>query len=59
MITDLQSLPTGLVLVADLCIVGSGPAGLTIASEFANTKHEVVLLEAGGFEYEGGDAGDL
>jgi choline dehydrogenase-like flavoprotein len=53
MITDLQSLPTGIVLAADLCIVGSGPAGLTLASEFANTKYQVIILEAGGFDYEG------
>jgi hypothetical protein len=53
MITDLQSIPTGVVLTADLCIVGSGPAGLTLTSEFANTKHKVILLEAGGFDYEG------
>ena len=39
MITDLQTAPADLVLEADLCIVGSGPAGLTLASEFANTKH--------------------
>lgn len=53
MIVDLQKIPTNnLVLEADLCIVGSGPAGLTLASEFTNTKHKVVLLEAGGFDYE-------
>lgn len=42
-----------MVLEADLCIVGSGPAGLTLASEFADTKHQVIVLEAGGFDYEG------
>ncbi len=52
MMTDLHALPTGLVLAADLCVVGSGPAGLTIASEFANTRQQVVLLEAGGSNYE-------
>ena len=53
MIVDLQKIPTdNLVLEADLCIVGSGPAGLTLASEFTNTKHKVILLEAGGFDYE-------
>jgi choline dehydrogenase-like flavoprotein len=52
MITDLQALPTGLDLAADICIVGSGFAGLTLASEFAHTKHTVIVLEAGGFDYE-------
>ena len=53
MITDFQEIPsTDIILEADLCIVGSGPAGLTLASEFANTKYKVILLEAGGFDHE-------
>ena len=49
----ISEIPTNnLVLEADLCIVGSGPAGLTLASEFTNTNHKVALLEAGGFDYE-------
>jgi choline dehydrogenase-like flavoprotein len=52
MISDLQSLPARVEFEADLCIVGSGPAGLTLAAEFAGTKHTVLLLEAGGLRYE-------
>jgi choline dehydrogenase-like flavoprotein len=37
-------------LVADCCIVGSGPAGLTIARELAGTGISVLLLESGGLE---------
>ncbi|WP_238345864.1 GMC oxidoreductase [Luteimonas saliphila] len=37
---------------ADLCIVGAGPAGLTIAAEFANTRWKVCLLESGGLHSE-------
>jgi choline dehydrogenase-like flavoprotein len=51
-ITDFETLPSGQVLTADVCIVGSGPAGLTLASTFANTKYNVILLEAGGFDFE-------
>ena len=36
----------------ELCIVGSGPAGLTIASEFAGTGIRVLVLESGGMVEE-------
>jgi choline dehydrogenase-like flavoprotein len=36
----------------DLCIVGTGPAGLSIACEFADAGIRVLLLESGGFEDE-------
>jgi choline dehydrogenase-like flavoprotein len=52
MITDFQAGQGDIALEADLCIVGSGPAGLTLASEFAGTRYRVVVLEAGGFEHE-------
>ena len=48
MIQDARSIPTGSVLEADLCIVGAGAAGITIAREFIGTKVKVILLEAGG-----------
>ena len=35
-------------LDADICIVGAGPAGLTLASELATRGRRVVLLESGG-----------
>lgn len=34
----------------DVCIIGSGPAGSTIAAELAGTGIRTVLLESGGFE---------
>jgi choline dehydrogenase-like flavoprotein len=37
-------------LVADCCIVGSGPAGLTVARELAGSGLSVLLLESGGVE---------
>ncbi|MGZ8391799.1 MAG: FAD-dependent oxidoreductase [Gemmatimonadales bacterium] len=36
----------------DLCIVGAGAAGITLALELATTGLRVCLLEAGGAEYE-------
>ncbi len=48
MIDDFHDLPDGTALKADLCIVGAGAAGLLIARSFADSAHEVVLLECGG-----------
>lgn len=36
----------------DVCIVGGGGAGITLAREFINSPFRVVLLESGGMEYE-------
>ncbi|HEY6881750.1 MAG TPA: GMC family oxidoreductase [Polyangiales bacterium] len=37
------------IRACDVCIIGSGPAGATIAAELANTGVRTVLLESGGF----------
>lgn len=36
----------------DICIVGAGAAGITIAKEFENTNTEVLILETGGEDFE-------
>ena len=41
----------------DLCIIGAGAAGISIAAEFTNTGHRVLLIESGGFEFEGDTQG--
>ena len=51
MIVDAASLPSGSALECDICIVGAGAAGITIALELANTPYRVCLLEAGGFRH--------
>lgn len=40
------------VFDTEVCIVGAGAAGITIAHEFANTQVSVLLLESGGFELD-------
>ncbi len=35
-----------------MCIVGTGPAGVSIAKEFAGTSTRILLLESGGLEEE-------
>jgi len=47
---DLQHLESSRSIEADLCIVGSGPAGATIAMEFAGSRIRVLLIEGGGTE---------
>jgi choline dehydrogenase-like flavoprotein len=50
--TDGRTLPSGTVIEGDLCIVGAGASGITIAREFANSSVKVLLLEGGGFEFD-------
>ncbi|HEV7387025.1 MAG TPA: FAD-dependent oxidoreductase, partial [Gemmatimonadaceae bacterium] len=49
---DARTLPSGTILEGDLCIVGAGAAGITIARELVNTPLKILLLEGGGFEFE-------
>jgi choline dehydrogenase-like flavoprotein len=52
MITDFRSLDRPPAIEADLCIVGAGAAGITLAREFLTSKLRVVVIESGGFELE-------
>jgi choline dehydrogenase-like flavoprotein len=52
MILNLNQLPDDSQLAADLCIVGSGAAGLAIAREFLDGPLNVIVLESGGWELE-------
>ncbi|MFH7242672.1 MAG: GMC oxidoreductase [Spirulina sp.] len=49
MLIDARHLGEADVLAADICIVGAGPAGITIAREFNSSSFKVLLLESGGF----------
>ncbi len=49
---DARNLPNNSVIEGDVCIVGAGVAGISIALDWVNTKHKVILLESGGFEYD-------
>jgi len=52
MITDINGLGATDSLACDVCIVGSGAAGIAIAREFIGTAHSVILLEGGGPTFE-------
>lgn len=45
---DIRTLSEGTVLDAPICVVGAGPAGLTIAEELSAAGRQVLLLESGG-----------
>lgn len=47
MFIDSTFVPKNLTVSADICIVGSGAAGLSLALEFLNTEHQVCILESG------------
>ncbi len=50
--TDTRTLPAGSVLEGDLCIVGAGAAGISMALDWIGSGRTVLLLEGGGFEFE-------
>lgn len=50
--TDARTLEDDTLIEADLCIVGAGAAGISMAMEWLGTAHKVVLLEGGGFNPE-------
>jgi choline dehydrogenase-like flavoprotein len=37
---------------ADVCVIGAGPAGITLAREFVGENFKVMLLEGGRFEFD-------
>ncbi len=49
---DARTLEDGTQIETELCIVGAGAAGISIALEWLHAGHKVVLLEAGGFDFD-------
>lgn len=52
MFKDLRQTSENTIVESDICIIGSGAAGLSIALEFIDTRYKVVVLESGGFKFE-------
>ena len=52
MLSDFLEMDDGQHLRADVCIVGAGPAGITLARKLAKYGYAVCLLESGGDEFE-------
>ena len=49
---DARQLDDHSVIEGDICIIGAGAAGITMALELENSPYKVILLEGGGFEYD-------
>lgn len=52
MLQDLADLPTGSRIETDVCIVGAGAAGISLARSLLDSSLNVCLLESGGFDHE-------
>ena len=52
MFLDARTLPSGTAIETDICVVGAGAAGISIARELSGQPHRIALIESGGFEPE-------
>jgi choline dehydrogenase-like flavoprotein len=50
--TDARKLDNGSIIEGDICIVGAGASGISMALDWIGSKYKVILLEGGGFEYD-------
>jgi choline dehydrogenase-like flavoprotein len=49
---DGRTIDAGTALTADLCIIGGGPAGISLALALAGQPIDILLIESGGIEYD-------
>lgn len=52
MLIDARTVPDGTTLQADICVIGAGPAGITVARAFAGRRERMVVLESGGLKQD-------
>lgn len=52
MFEDAREIPEGATLSADICVIGSGAAGITLARRLDGSANSVIVLEAGGLEQD-------
>ena len=52
MFVDRKTIPHNADISFDLCIMGGGAAGITLAREFSGTPFRICLLESGGFDFD-------
>jgi choline dehydrogenase-like flavoprotein len=49
---DARNIENDTLVEGDICIIGAGAAGISLALEWINSGYKIILLEGGGFEYE-------
>ena len=53
MFGDARSVPRGTTVETDVCVIGAGAAGITLARELIGSPLQVTVLESGGLQFEG------
>ncbi len=52
LLRDARTVPPDSSIGADVCVIGAGAAGITVARRLSHTGRQVVLLEAGGLDFD-------
>ncbi|PIG93772.1 NAD(P)-binding protein [Gloeocapsopsis sp. IPPAS B-1203] len=52
MLIDTLMLPENTLIESDVCIVGAGAAGITLARELRGQPYKICLLESGGLDFD-------
>ncbi|HEY0810255.1 MAG TPA: GMC family oxidoreductase [Longimicrobiales bacterium] len=52
MLIDGRQVPNGTTIETDVCVIGAGAAGITLALALGGTDRSVALIESGGFEFD-------
>lgn len=52
MIVEALTIAPGHTMEADICVVGAGAAGITLALELSSAGHRVLLMESGGMKLD-------
>jgi NADPH-dependent 2,4-dienoyl-CoA reductase/sulfur reductase-like enzyme len=52
MFQNARTLADNAQLTADVCIIGSGPAGLTLCQELGRAGFRILLVESGGMDFD-------
>jgi len=52
MLADARAVPNGTVMHGDVCVVGAGAAGITLARSLAGRGRRIVVLESGGLDFD-------
>src|SRR5215217_4218733 len=50
MFVDARTIPKDAIIEADICIIGAGAAGITLARQFSGQPFRVIILESGGLK---------